>query len=255
MRSFRHLAAILLPISLVTSIPAMAIVETVVPLNGTGPSSKPSGSDESEIPFMERKLPEVRFDNAPLGDVLEFLSDVTGGRVEVDWKALEAAGYPRTEPISGRLRDVKLSKALETIFRDVSGRNNKPLLAYDYSQGTVKISTLMNLMTTVKYDVSDLLAMVPVFPQYGTVSEQLMWIVREKVDRPSWDRTEAPATIRVEGNDLIVRQLPKEHEEIQHLLDALRDRSRSQPAFVPRPTTRPAPSSPNKSMPDGKHSP
>jgi hypothetical protein len=245
MRSFSYIAV---TVSLVATFSAMTIVETVVALDTAGPSSKPSGADASEIPFMIRKLPEVRFDAAPLDEVIEFLADVTSHRFEVDWAAIEEAGYARTAPVNARLRDVALSKGLEIMLRDVSSANpQRSPLTYEEKDGVVTIATerkFYQTMPTVKYDVGDLLAMAAVFPHDGTVSEQLIWTVRQSVDRPSWDRKEFPATIRIEGNDMIVRQRLIGHKEIDQLLRRLRDPDVSQPIFVARrtaaPTTAPA---------------
>ena len=67
----------------------------------------------------------MRFNANALTDVIDFLRDVSGATIYVDWKTLEAASIQKDAPVTARLRDVKFSKALELIFKSVEGDDDE----------------------------------------------------------------------------------------------------------------------------------
>ena len=116
---------------------------------------------------LNRHLPEVRFNANALTDVIDFLRDVSGANIYVDWKALEAANIAKDAPVTARLRDVKFSKALEVIFKNVEGDDDEHRLGYTVDEGVITISTRKDLnknTITRRYDINDLLF---VAPDYG----------------------------------------------------------------------------------------
>src|SRR5262249_5856566 len=116
--------------------------------------------------ILDKRLPEIRFDQVALSDVVDFLRDVTGANVFVNWKTIEAAGVEKTAPVSARLRDIKFSKALTTILSDVGGGAVK--LSYTVDDGVITISTAedLNKNTVINvYDIRDLLVVPPDFIQ------------------------------------------------------------------------------------------
>src|SRR5947209_2315500 len=66
-------------------------------------------------------LPEVKFDGVALAESLDFLRDVSGANITVNWKALEEAGVTRDTPINIRLRHVSLKKAMEMVLSEAGG--------------------------------------------------------------------------------------------------------------------------------------
>jgi general secretion pathway protein D len=97
-------------------------------------------------------------------DVIDFLRDVTGANLFVNWRALETAGIDKAAPVTARLRDVKFSKALTTILNDVGGGTVK--LAYTIDEGVITISTEEDLsknVVTRVYDIRDLIINIPDF--------------------------------------------------------------------------------------------
>src|ERR1700678_3715559 len=60
--------------------------------------------------------PEMRFDAVALSDAIEFLHDINGASISVDWKALEAVGVTRKTLITISMQKVKFSKALRLIL-------------------------------------------------------------------------------------------------------------------------------------------
>ncbi len=113
---------------------------------------------------LDRRLPEVRFDGVALTDVIDFMRDITGANIFVNWRALEAAGVDKNAPVTARLRDVKFSKALSTILQDVGGTTAR--LTYTIDEGVITISTAEDLsknVVTRVYDIRDVLIDVPDF--------------------------------------------------------------------------------------------
>jgi general secretion pathway protein D len=110
--------------------------------------------------LMDKKLPELRFNANGLADVIEFLRDVTGANIYVDWAALERASIAKDAPVTARLRDIKFSKALEIIFKSVEGEDDDHRLGYTLDEGVILITTKKELnknVVTRRYDVNDLL--------------------------------------------------------------------------------------------------
>src|SRR5690606_15974238 len=82
--------------------------------------------------LLERRLPEISFDQIPLADAIDFLRDLTGANLYVNWGALQAAGVDTNTPVSTRLRDVRLSKALSVVLQD-AGSRPVPSVKLDYT--------------------------------------------------------------------------------------------------------------------------
>jgi hypothetical protein len=69
---------------------------------------------------LDRSLPEVRFDAVALGDVFAFFQDAGGVPIDVDWKRLASAGIDRSTPVTARLYDVTVRKALRVALSSAS---------------------------------------------------------------------------------------------------------------------------------------
>jgi general secretion pathway protein D len=125
---------------------------------------------------LDRQLPELTFDAVGFSDVIDFLRDVSGANLFVNWKSLEAAGIDRNTPVTARLRNIKFSKALSIILDSVGGGQTK--LGYTVDEGVITISTLDDLSKNVAvrvYDIRDLIIDVPDFndaPQFSLDSQQ-----------------------------------------------------------------------------------
>jgi hypothetical protein len=65
---------------------------------------------------LDRRLPELRFDKVGFSDVIDFLRDVTGRHIDVNWKQLEAAGLDRNTPIGSRLQDISMRQVLRLVL-------------------------------------------------------------------------------------------------------------------------------------------
>jgi Flp pilus assembly secretin CpaC len=215
--------------------------------------------DQAVVTQLERKLPEVRFDNVGFADVVDFLRDVSSANIFVNWKALETAGIDRNAPVTARLRDVKFSKALETILKDVGGGTVK--LGYTIDEGVISISTEEDLASNVVtrvYDIRDLIINVPDFdmpPNFqlqgstagGSGGNQQLFnstqqngqtgtnvradlianitkLIQDTVASESWkDNGGNIGSIRELAGQLIVTQTPENLRSLARLLEQLRE--------------------------------
>ncbi|MGE5612021.1 MAG: hypothetical protein ACM359_22430 [Bacillota bacterium] len=112
---------------------------------------------------LDKNLPGIKFEQAPLAAVVDFMQDVSGSNIYVAWPVLKAAGVDRDTKVSVTLHNVKFSKALQTVLADASA--GAPL-GYTIDQGVIWISTSeeLNKNTTVQvYDIRDLLVTAPDF--------------------------------------------------------------------------------------------
>jgi len=113
---------------------------------------------------LDRALPELTFDGVGFSDVIDFLRDVSGANIFVNWKSLEGAGVDRNAPVTAKLRNVKFSKALNIILDSVGGGTAK--LGYTIDEGVIEIATAdelgKNTVTRV-YDIRDLIISIPDF--------------------------------------------------------------------------------------------
>jgi hypothetical protein len=112
---------------------------------------------------LDRVLPAVNFTNVTLKDAIEFLRDVSGSNMHVNWKAIEAAGITQDTPINIKLRQVSLRKVLALLLSEASGGAG---LTFYIDDGVIEITTTEiadNVMYTVVYPVQDLLVEPPDF--------------------------------------------------------------------------------------------
>ena len=77
---------------------------------------RPIVTSPSAVTNLERRLPDVHFTGQALSDAVDFLRDVTGDRVEVDWRALRDIGVTPDTPAHAFLRDVRVSRAWRTVL-------------------------------------------------------------------------------------------------------------------------------------------
>ena len=111
---------------------------TTTDRRGGGAAAKPEKPDPQVQAQLGRALPELNFDGVALTDVIDFLRDVSGSNITVNWKALETAGVERNTPVTLRLKDVKFSQALNSVLASAGG-NAK--LRYTLEGNVIDITT------------------------------------------------------------------------------------------------------------------
>jgi hypothetical protein len=195
---------------------------------------------------LEKILEKVEVKKGRLDKLLAFIADSTGVNMAVNWRVLEAAGINGDCRVTLTLRHLPARVVLNETLRDAGGNNVK--LGYTITDGIVRISTADELShdaVTCIYDVSDLIdeAMErnrkheadPSKPQTNaqkTMTEQgvldsLVRMIQETIDPTVWrDAGGSVGSIRMFDKKLIVTQTEEGHEELRHLLAALRQKPR-----------------------------
>src|SRR5689334_18811856 len=87
---------------------------------------------------LAQRLPELRFQGVTLGDAIEFMRDVSGANIAVNWKALEGAGVNRDTPVNLHLNGISLRKAMDMVLNEAAGGD---ALTYYVDQGVIEITT------------------------------------------------------------------------------------------------------------------
>jgi hypothetical protein len=77
-----------------------------------------SDTDDASA-VLKTKVSQLTMPAIPLSDFFSFLRDITGKSIEVNWKALSAAGIEKTTPISLNLRNCKVSSVLYFVLDQV----------------------------------------------------------------------------------------------------------------------------------------
>ena len=218
------------------------------------------GEDATVVAQLEKRLPEVRLENSAFADVVDFLRDVSGANIFVNWRALEGVGIDRNAPVTARLRDVKFDKVLRTVLDEVGGGTVR--LGYTVDEGVITISTEEDLASNVVtrvYDIRDLILRVPDFdnaPDFqlqGSTTgggggggnlfggnlgqdeqtgqqtrdelvEAIISLIQDIVASDSWkDNGGSIGSIRELSGQLIVTQTPENQRALVRLLEQLRE--------------------------------
>jgi hypothetical protein len=101
------------------------------------PAADPNGDQAMEA-MLEKKLPELQFDNVAFSDVIDFLRDVTGVNIFVNWRSLEAAGLDRNVPVTLRVRNITLRKVLQLIMQSAEPNG---MLSMDVDENVISIAS------------------------------------------------------------------------------------------------------------------
>jgi uncharacterized membrane protein YgcG len=133
-----------------------AAVASVIPLPHAS-AAAPAGTT------LNTPLPESKFTGVGLGDAIDFIRDVSGANIVVNWKALAEAGVTPDTPVNLRLHNVSVRKVLAALLQQAGGGDQLTFVA---SEGVIEITTQQiadaRLITKV-YPIDDLLVEVPDF--------------------------------------------------------------------------------------------
>ena len=217
-----------------------------------------SKEDQAVQALLDHRLPQVELPNIPFSDAIDYLRDVTGANILVNWKALEADSIDKTTTtVTVALHDVKFSKVLDIILQEAGAGK----LAYTIDEGVITVSTADELNKAVKtqvYDITDLLINPNFDPtiqsigggsaqvtgggggsgggtlQAGTQSnttdrEQQLTDIKKKIENTvefsSWKDNDPNGYGQIDdfNNQLIITQTSEVHEKIANLLAQLRE--------------------------------
>ncbi len=118
------------------------------------------------LKVLNQRMPEVRFQDQPFEQVIEWLAEFMDMNIVVRWQQLEDYGVPRDTPISMQVRNLRMSQVLWLLLNEAAGPDL--VLAYRASGNLLIISTEEDLgreMVTKVYDVADMLLTTPSTPR------------------------------------------------------------------------------------------
>ena len=119
--------------------------------------------DAAPRTVLDRTLPESKFTGVTLGDAIDFVRDVSGLNIHVNWKALEAQNVTADTPINVRLKSVTVRKLLNMLLSEAGGGDT---LTYFVDEGVIEVTTreLADKKVYTKiYPIEDLVMEVPEF--------------------------------------------------------------------------------------------
>jgi general secretion pathway protein D len=220
-----------------------------------------SKEDQAVQALLNKRVPSVNLPQVALSDAIDFLRDIMGANILVNWKALEAAGIDKqSTQVSVTLRDVKFSKVLDIILQEAGAGK----LAYTIDEGVITVSTadeLNKVVVTRVYDITDLLINPNFDPTISNLSggtaqvagsgggggggstltqnnqgqsstatrqQQLLDIkkkIESTVEFSSWKDNDPNGYGQIDdfNNQLIITQTAEVHDKIANLLTQLRE--------------------------------
>ncbi len=114
---------------------------------------------DAASPALRKRVPEVFFEDLPLEQAVEFISEFGELNLIVRWQVLQDAGVARDVPVTVKCRNLRLSQILWLVLSEAA--QNKTELGYDlHGDRMVVASTVADLEAykVVKiYDVRSLL--------------------------------------------------------------------------------------------------
>src|SRR5689334_3175225 len=99
---------------------------------------QPAHAGVSAKRSLDMTLPATNLDNVSINDAIDFLRDVTGANIHVNWKALEGAGIGKDTQVNCRVRGVSMRKVLDLILGEAGAGTQ---LAYFVDQGVIEVTT------------------------------------------------------------------------------------------------------------------
>ncbi len=117
----------------------------------------PTAEEQQREERLDRRLPEVDFQAAPLQNVVDILRQRSGLFIAVDWTSIGPVGITPETPVTYRARDLELRHILTAICESI--RNDRDLVVdFDSLRITTDESRYRRAnMTTRSYPVRDIL--------------------------------------------------------------------------------------------------
>ena len=103
------------------------------------PDASLSGAEAEVRELLAKRIPEVRFEQSPLGDAIDFLRNTTGANIFVNWRTLESVSVSRDAAVTLRMRGVPLDTVLRLLLEEAGGGTVR--LGYATDQNVITIST------------------------------------------------------------------------------------------------------------------
>ncbi len=210
---------------------------------------------------LERRIPG-QFDGQGLGDVVNYIRQMSGAEFDVDWDSLRTAGITPSSPISMSLTDASAKVVLERALAKAARNDTGEKAAYSVLDGIVTVGSELSLRKTTitqPYNITDLLLDTPNFtdvpdmdlrrviaaadgkpmsnaspftqkPKNDLRNDRdgrvrgIMGVVQNSIDPDGWrDHGGETSAIQELNGSLIITTTPQNHREIAGLLGKLRE--------------------------------
>jgi hypothetical protein len=216
----------------------------------------PAAERPSARKILNATLTELRLENAPLSEAIEYLRDVTNANIHVNWRAIEEIGIARDTTINIRLRGVPVRKVLTLVLSEASHDNQ---LAYYVNQNVIEITTRELAdrdLITRGYAVDDVLDEAPdvdqTVPQFqiqatrtgrggggggqnlfgslgqtqnqqqntkAQTAQELIDLIQTSIQPTIWNTAGGPAAIRFFNDSLIISAPRSVHEALGGIVE------------------------------------
>ena len=199
--------------------------------------SRQDDSPEQVMARLQKRIPEVRFDNVPLRDVLDFFRDATELNLIVSHQALESAGIDMTTPISLRLRDITGEQFLRQIARQAAGGNSTKV-GFGIDGNTIVFSTeedANRYLMIRAYNIEDLALSATTQPDLqgqAAAIAALCTVIVNNVTPNEWrDAGGSTSNLSVLGTTVIITAPATTQFDVQQLLSELRSAHASRGSY------------------------
>lgn len=119
----------------------------------------------SVLAKLDQRVPQARFADATIEQVVQFVEAISQLNIDVDWTALEEIGVDRSTPVSLNLSQVPLKTVLDRVL-DKASPDRLSRAAWAVNDGILQIASdeaLRKNTILAIYDIRDLLIEVPDF--------------------------------------------------------------------------------------------
>ncbi len=166
---------------------------------------------EQEIQQALAKKVNLEFQDTPLRDAVQFLSDVTGMQILLNNRVLNEAGVASDAPVTLRVKNVSLKSALGLIFDQLEGGELTYVIRHEVLQITTR-EKAESFVSTKVYSVADL----------HLSSDELVTLVRSHIAPTTWEDNGGPCAVHSAEGGLVVTQSSANQELILALISDLR---------------------------------
>jgi hypothetical protein len=176
-------------------------------------------TDDATRAALERKIPSMKFNDVRLIEAIDFLRDVSGANIHVNWRAIEKAGIERDTLLHIQVTDVTLAKALKLVLGDAS--TDAVELKWVVDEGVIEIApaeTFEQQLSIIFSDVRDLTD-----AKDDDKARKLIDLICETVAPATWVQNGGQSSIRCFDGTLVIIQTQENHDAVAHVLKRLRD--------------------------------
>ena len=185
------------------------------------PQERPARLSEEQIRTGLHQVIDFKFSDRPLSEAFDRLRGETKLQILVNWKALEAEGVSRGDPVSLQVRRIHASTALDLLLQVAAPEG--PRLGWEIDNGVVHVTTAADLSKNVMirvYDIRDFLA------GKGERDKKVRAVIKlltDRIDPASWrEHGGSVASLRELQGQLIITQTAANHRAIIDLLESVR---------------------------------